>query len=349
VVLCLALARIGKSLGIAAVAWLVASGCSPAGDPISGFSLLAVGDTGAPAADEVDYPRMLAVTGAVAAADRRHAASALLLLGDNFYPRGLKNSELVDRVRANLVRPFCRFVATGGPRYREVAVPCDGPKRPLPLFAVLGNHDYQTAESPGLQREVVADFVSNWQMPSALAQGHDFAGGVSLIWFDSEAVIAGADLAPLVAALRDSAGPFRILAGHRPIATSGAVSPTPEFAAYRESIRQAVAEAGVTVQLFVSGHEHRLALMTMSAPDPALHLIVGSGSNTRKNRADDSGVLADFESLGFARIDRVDSDDIVRLRVSLYRVHPLPLIRRFVDLAARWSVDTAGRVYEEDD
>jgi hypothetical protein len=315
------------------------------------FSLLAVGDSGAPPSDDVDYPRMLAVSDAIAEADEEHPATALLLLGDNFYPTGLKSSELTARVRANLVKPFCRFVATSGVRYGEVGLSCSRGKRPLPLFAVLGNHDYQTPESPRLQRSVIPEFVSNWQMPAGLAAGHDFAGGVSLILFDARAVIAGADLAPLVAALRNSAGPWRIMAGHRPMATAGSPTPSAEFTAYQEAMRHVIAEAGVTVQLFIAGHEHRLSILEMSAPDPGLHLISGAGSNRRKNRVANPHVREDFAALGFARIDRIGTGANARLRVSLYRVHRYPLMRLFSNrwLLARWSVDLSGRVSQDID
>ncbi len=346
------LARFEKWLRVAAVVGVLATGCGEgANTPTGGFSLLAIGDAGAPRADAVDYARMLAVTQAMATEDEARGATAVLMLGDNFYPDGLQRSTIVSQIRANLIRPFCRFVATDGARYPEVSLPCSDGRRPLPLFAVLGNHDYRAPESPRLQREVVSEFVSNWQMPRGLARGHDFPSGVSLILFDSESIIAGADLAPLVTALRDSAGPFRILVGHRPMATGGSAVASTEFTAYRHSLRRAIADADVAVQLFVSGHEHRLSLMTMSAPDPGLHLISGSGSNRRKNRAEDPGILEDFEALGFARIDLVDTGSATRLQVSLYRVHRYGWIRRLVDrwLAARWSVDAAGRVREEFD
>ncbi|MGE4605196.1 MAG: metallophosphoesterase [Myxococcota bacterium] len=344
--------RIETWLRIAAAVCALATGCGEGSDTrASVFSLLAVGDAGAPPSDDVDYPRMLAVTQAMADEDEEHPATALLLLGDNFYPAGLKSSELATRVRANLVRPLCRFVATDGTRYGEVALSCSRDKRPLPLFAVLGNHDYQTPESPRLQRSVVAEFVSNWQMPAGLATSHELPGGVSLILFDSEAVVAGADLAPLVTALRDSAGPWRILAGHRPMATAGSPSPSAEFTAYRRSVRRAIAEAAVPVQLFISGHEHRLSILEMSAPDPGLHLISGTGSNRRKNRVANPRVREDFEALGFARIDLVGTGTAARLSVSLYRVHRYWWIRLIVDrwLAARWSVDVSGRVSEDSD
>jgi hypothetical protein len=214
---------------------------------------------------------------------------------------------------------------------------------------VLGNHDYQTPQSPRLQQSGIPEFVSNWQMPAGLAAVHNFAGGVSLILFDAEAVVAGADLGPLVAALRDSVGPWRIMAGHRPMATAGSPTPSAEFTAYREAMRQAISEAGVAVQLFVSGHEHRLSLLEMSGEDPGLHLISGAGSNRRKNRVADPHLRENFDVLGFARIDRIGAGPAARLRVSLYQVHRYALMRLISNrrLLARWSVDLSGRVSED--
>ena len=87
-------------------------GCAPDGfdEPVR-FSLLAVGDTGARPEDDEDYPRLRRVAEAIAAEDRRRPVQSLLLLGDNFYDRGLRSEELEARVRANLVAPFCHFVA----------------------------------------------------------------------------------------------------------------------------------------------------------------------------------------------------------------------------------------------
>jgi hypothetical protein len=347
---CASLAQIKNRLRIAAAVCALATGCGDDPDTrASVFSLLAVGDTGAAPSTADDYPRMLAVAEAMADEDQARPATALLLLGDNFYPDGLKSSELISRVRANLVRPFCRFVATDGARYSEVGLSCSRERRPLPILAVLGNHDYQTPDSPNLQRTVVPELISNWQMPTGLAQKHEFAGGVSLILFDAEAVVAGADLTPLIAALRESAGPWRILAGHRPMATAGSPTPTTAFTAYRAAMRHAIAEAGVPVQLFISGHEHRLSILEMSAPDPGLHLISGAGSNRRKNRVDNPRVREDFEALGFARVDRVGTGAAARLSVSLVRVHRYPWLRLVSNrwLLARWSVDLSGQVSED--
>jgi hypothetical protein len=197
-------------LAAAALAAGLAGGCAPDDfdEPVR-FSLLAVGDTGASPRNDEDYPRLLRVAGAMAAEDRRRAAQALLLLGDNFYDRGLRADELEVRVRANLVAPFCRFVALEGTRSHEVTDVCPEPpsrRAPVPIFAVLGNHDHLSAESPALQRETVPRFVSNWRMAPGPVGRFELADGVSLIAFDSEWLIAGANPAPLREALHNAPG-----------------------------------------------------------------------------------------------------------------------------------------------
>ena len=107
-------------------------------------SFLVFGDAGARPDDPREHPALLRVARALAAEDRERPADALVVLGDNFYPRGLLAHELVLRVRETLARPWCRFVAPGGARAAELAGACDLPaheRNPIPIHALLGNHD----------------------------------------------------------------------------------------------------------------------------------------------------------------------------------------------------------------
>jgi len=145
------------------------------------FSLLAVGDTGAPPSDPERYRTQLAVAAGMSESDRERPVQALVLLGDNFYPDGLLKSELALRVRANLVRPYCRFLEIAGPRAAEIADACAAPatgRDPIPVFALLGNHDHHLPESPTLQRTVLREFFANWRMPAGLVAVHDLPGGL---------------------------------------------------------------------------------------------------------------------------------------------------------------------------
>ena len=123
------------------------------------FSLLAVGDTGA----ELDGgdPLYLDVAEAIAAEDAARPADALALLGDNFYPSGLRADELVERVSGNLVGPYCRFVAAAGPWRILVAH--------APLVPIEGEHDYFVGH-----RALVTRILAETKIPVQLVvSGHD--------------------------------------------------------------------------------------------------------------------------------------------------------------------------------
>jgi len=353
--------RIVWRVGVVGLALLLASvSCTepPAGP--SGFSLLAVGDTGAPPDDAEGYPHLLDVGAAMAAEHRERPVDALVLLGDNFYPDGLRSPDLLARIRATVVRPFCPFLALTAPRSAEVADACGNrgaEHQSIPLLVVLGNHDYGVSESPELQRSTIPSFVSNWRLSPALAEAYELGSGVSLIAVDSERIVAGEDVAPLRDVLRAARGPWRILAAHRPalVLRQPGTNPTPDQVqqlarqrSYAERVLGAIKASGVGVHLFLAGHEHNLQILTGDPPAPPLHVIAGGGSDPRSIRGESPRRMAGFKSLGFVRIDLVGEGDGARLIASLYRV-PTSIERFFGDrrLAARWSVDAAGRVAGE--
>jgi len=336
---------------------LLSAGCgvSAPADPPQ-FSLLAVGDTGAAPDDPDGHRTQLAVAAAMASSDRANPVHALVLLGDNFYPAGLLRADLAARLRANVVRPYCRFLQLAGPRAAEVAEACGVPaeaRHPVPLFAALGNHDYGSPESPALQREAPHLFLANWHMPFGAAAVYELGAGVSLVVVQSDPIFEGADGAPLAEALRVSRGPWRILAAHHPIANRDRGSETERHARYRRVVLEAVAAADVPVHLVLAGHEHNLQVLAMDSPAPPLHVIAGSGSEARSLHGPDPRRKAGFKMPGFARVDLVgdglgDGEE-ARLVASLYGLPRFP--RRLVSdrprLVARWSVDRAGRVAEE--
>src|SRR5262245_529074 len=216
ILLALALLLLGGALGLV---WTRPPG-NVGGPPLPAaqLSLLAVGDTGEPPGWLPLDPQRR-VGRALLGEHRARPVAGFVLLGDNFYPSGLVSHELVERVRVNLVRPYCGFVALRGPRSSEVADACPSGVEhtdAFPIFAVLGNHDYESAESPGLEREAVPAFVSNWRMPSGAAEVYELPGGVSLVLTQSEELLHQHDATPLRDALARSRGPWRIVALHRP-------------------------------------------------------------------------------------------------------------------------------------
>ena len=317
------------------------------------FSLLAVGDTGRPAPLVASLGRHHTVSHGLDAEDRRAPADALVLLGDNFYWRGLESRELEERIRENVVAPYCRFVELGGARSDEVRGACDAvaaQRRPRPIYAILGNHDYGSPESPALERDAIPRFVSNWHLPPGLVEVIEFPAGVSLILLDSVALRDhGADPTPLREALRRSRGPWRILAAHHPLAWArdpGRASDRTQ-AAYREQVLRAVEAAGVDVQLVLSGDEHNLQVIEMAAPGPRLQVVAGSGSSVREISSANPDARFALGELGFARVDLVGDAVGERLVVSLFATERRPpfggaTARR----VARFAVDPVGAANE---
>lgn len=312
--------------------------CLPEATPA--LSILAVGDTG----DRPEWTpwldQHLEVGRVMAAEQRRQPAAALLLLGDNFYSEGLIADELAQRIRDNVVTPFCTFVVTDGPRSTEVADACALPpadRTPIPIYAVLGNHDHNTEESPALQRTVVKQFVSNWDMPPGIAMVREMGHGVSLVVIDSEELERGADPAPLKDALLSAKGPWRIVVGHHPVG-SGEVG-------FKKAIATAVEATGVPVQLLLAGHEHNLQIAVEDFPYPSLTAIAGSGSRVRGPRYGVLGSQFLHARPGFARIDLDGEGPAQRLVVSLIETpkHRLDFWSP-TRVVACWSVTVGGQV-----
>jgi hypothetical protein len=326
--------------------------CSPqslrGGDPegIARLSLFALGDTGAePAAIGRSLQTQMRVAAVLAAEHARRRADALVLLGDNFYPDGLRERELAYRVRENLVRPYCAFLALDGPESAEVADACPLAQRsavPTPIYAVLGNHDTNLPESPPLQREAVPRFVPNWRMPPGPVEVVELLDdalvpSVSLVLYDAAALADAGDVASLRQALATARGPWRILAGHYPISDK---HPGPW-------IRRALDEIEVPVHLHLAGHDHNLQIGAPSPGDPYLQVVAGSGGETREIRQRIEGARFAAIEPGFARVDLVGEGDAARLVVSLVAVPRRLAIDRTPRLVARWSVGLHGGVREE--
>lgn len=337
--------RASLALAVGLVGLLLV-GCGAGPGPPAGarLSVLALGDTGQEPGWLSRLSGQARVARALADADRRAPAQALVLLGDNFYPDGLRDSDQDERIRENVVRPYCHFVALG-PRGRErLADACDESRpgrHPIPILAVLGNHDYKLRQSPELQRKRVPMYVSNWDVPGELAEVSELGAGVSLVRVDTMRIVDGESIDPLVRALRRARGPWRIVAAHHPMADTGHGLE----AGLRERMDRAFARAGVPVQLYLAGHEHNLQLLALPAPAPALHVISGAGSESRPpHEAGDERLFA-RDALGFARVDLVAAEGQEQLCATLHALDgPPPLAR--ARAVARWCVDAEGRLHE---
>lgn len=327
-----------------------AVGTPPSGDDAPRHSLLAVGDTGRTRPLAALFEGSRAVAAAMTEEARRAPVDGLVLLGDNFYWRGLERARLVERTRENLVLPFCHFLALDGPRSAEVASACPLSKAerdPVPVFAVLGNHDLETPESAALQRRTLPAFLPGWRMSGGLAEAVELGEGLSLVLFESEPAIDDPDAIrrALGRALEAARGPWRILATHRPIATDdlGRV----QVGGYPQFVLDAIEASGVAVQLVLAGHHHSLQVFELGGATPLLHVGVGSGARAEPPLASDHpdarfGRLA----LGFARVDLQGAGKAERLVVTLFEVPRWPALAALTPTrpVARFAVDAAGRV-----
>lgn len=325
------------AVALAGAAVLARGALAPADDtapwpPLAGeraWSLLAVGDLGAePWPIGRAHQVSQRVARALTAEDLRAPADALVLLGDNFYPDGLRREELETRVRANLAEPLCRFLPAPDVRCAVAG----GSAR---VLAVLGNHDHKTPESPALQRREIARRLPAWEMPAEAVATVALGHGVSLVLYDGKELLDAGSFAPLQEALRASPGPWRIAASHYPLTRR-------EQDRAGRAARAVFESLDVPVHLHLAGHRHYLELAHTATP-PFLQAIAGSGSNTRPRKAPVDGSILQLEQPGFVRADLVAGSDGERLVVSLVALpEGLVVGGRRPRVAARWSVGLKG-------
>ncbi len=237
------------------------------------LSILALGDTGKHSRLPSCLRAQYRVGEALAREDRRSPVAALVFLGDNFYPKGLRRHTLKDRVRENLAGPYCHFLTLTRRGRRALRDHCDlapDQTHPVPIVAVLGNHDVGRDQGVDLQRRGIARLIGNWLMPEE-ARSYELGAGVSLIAFHSPSVEEGHPATALERALRESKGPWRIVIAHHPIADPGAGWSIE----YAERVRAAIRAAGQPVHLFLAGHQH--SLQALRAEGAALHIVAGGG------------------------------------------------------------------------
>ncbi len=205
-------------LGLAALVAGSREGGAAAHGPEPILSLWALGDTGDPAARwPLRGPQQM-VALALERLDRRAPAHGIVLLGDNFYPDGLREREFKDRLRENVVAPYCRFVRLtprGRGSLEEACRQKASPREDVQILAVLGNHDYGERESPMLQSRRIPEYIANWRMPRGDAALVELPGEVSLVLLQSQPIASGeATTEELRRELARARGRWRIVAAH---------------------------------------------------------------------------------------------------------------------------------------
>lgn len=315
--------------------------------PTATASFLAVGDTGEPWGTFPSlFEPQLAVGHALERAHEDAPVDALVLLGDNFYPDGLRAEALLPRVVENVARPYCAFIAPSPELEAALEGRCPPATNPPPIYAVVGNHDVRAADTGRLQRTQVPELVTNWEVPSAGVPAiRELPGGVSLIFVVSEWPWDDAAAQRLAEALRRAQGPFRVIVGHRP--------PIQGHPQLSEMVSAAATRAGTVVHAYVAGHVHVLgAVPGTRAGAPRLTVIAGSGAHAEHQTDTEYRIDgADFleASLGFARFDAFANGPEPTLRVTLFRAASLPPLARLFapEIAARYSIGVDGDVTPE--
>jgi hypothetical protein len=304
------------------------------------WSVLAVGDSGHREKWSPWVTPQRAVGDALAATHRARPAAALLLLGDNFYPDGLEPSEAEARIAMNVVAPLCTFLDLAAPQGARVEARCEVPparRLPIPVRAVLGNHDWRAAESPDLEQGLVPQYVANWKLEKG-SWLEETDAGVSLVYFESTNGRSPEGGEALRALLASSRGPWRIVVSHHPIDDSERSAP----------LRAAIAASGVPVALWLAGHEHNLQISEPGAPGPALQAVAGSGAHATGVKYEIPGRRFFRRALGYARVDLVTDPATAggeELVVSLVEVRPVPAaLWERAHVVARFAVDARGSV-----
>jgi hypothetical protein len=241
----------------------------------------------------------------------------------------------------NLVAPFCSFLDLSAPKGGALEASCGvrpAERRPIPILAVLGNHDWRALESPGLQEERIPQYLANWKLRKGTSWVEETPAGVSLVLFDSTPGRGHEGLLALQAALAAARGPWRVVVSHHPIDAS----------AKSQGLREAIAAAGVPVHLWLAGHEHNLQISDPGRPGPALQAISGGGSDPTPPKYEIPGRRFFRQSLGYARVDLVAdpaSPGSEELVVSLVSVRPFPAaVWQRAQVVARYAVARDGSV-----
>ncbi len=232
---------------------------SPASPDIFDYGLVALGDTGT--GDGGQY--------SVAYGMRDYCLGKRcdqgILLGDNFYPRGIKSLE-DDQWQTKFEMP-----------YQDV---------PFSFYAALGNHDYRGS----VQAQI--DYHSKkWNMPQRYYDLHPSPDVdifvVDTVKFDAE------QIEWLGKKMDASHAVWKVVAGHQPVYSGGLHGDTRHLKKHLAPLL-----SQYKVAFFLSGHDHDLQIIER---DKCVFVVAGGGSKFRHTKMTPASLFAK-SSLGFAHI-----------------------------------------------
>jgi tartrate-resistant acid phosphatase type 5 len=260
---------------------------TPACVPGGSLTFFALGDTG-------DDTRHRARVVAAMAEHSQHEAPALVvLLGDNFYPHGVDESD-----SPRFARDF------------EMALPVE--RFPMPCYVVLGNHDHEGSVEAQLAHVSPS---GRWRAPGRYYAFSEVApDGATVDFFVLDTTplverVAGSErqLEWLARGLAASAADWQVVIGHHTIVSGGMHGDSVALQA-----RLAPLLRDGRVDLYLCGHDHDLQALQLA--DGPLVIVCGSGSRVRRvGHTDDS--LYSESAPGFVRV-RVDRERLCASLIS---------------------------------
>lgn len=205
---------------------------APPHDPVpADYGIIFFGDSGSGSRAQSLVARRVAEFCATARCD------AAVLLGDNFYPRGVTSAD--DPLWTTL--------------YTDIYGSLD-----LPFWVALGNHDYLGDPDAQVGWKTPAETASTWNMPARhyswalgpirlIAIDSNQLGGAQKRWFRSALQAP----APAPAPAPDPAGPsaqWTVVYGHHPLWSGGAHGDSQELRSWAPLLQRA--------DFYLCGHDH---------------------------------------------------------------------------------------------
>jgi tartrate-resistant acid phosphatase type 5 len=245
---------------------------------------IAIGDWGAGSRAQQHVAELM---NAKAGRDSLHF---VLLLGDNFYEKGVKSvddPQWEKKFESMYNLPFLN----------------------VPFFASLGNHDYRTTGSPEAEVEY-AKRNTKWKMPArfyTFTRNIDQAAAIQFFVLDTEAIVAqktrGAvrdQIKWLKSELAKSQATWKIVFGHHPVFSNGDHGDTPEIKHYIRPLLEKY-----HVDFYICGHDHDRQLLQPVAG--VNYVVSGSAAKSRDTRWANNTIFA-ASDLGFTWF-RVSADE----------------------------------------
>ncbi|UCF96151.1 MAG: metallophosphoesterase [Spirochaetaceae bacterium] len=223
----------------------------------------ALGDTGRADAGQA------AVAETMARFQTDFAAAFVLLLGDNFYPRGVRSS--------------------GDPQWKsKFEQMYDSSRLLLPFYAVLGNHDYRRNEKAQIEYSRINP-QSRWKMPARYYSfSHRLSDGTGIDFFGIDSNTLEDDpsqLTWLESALESSSAEWKIVFTHHVLYNYGHYGNDQKLI---NGLENSLIRGGV--DLYLSGHEHQLQIL--KSEFGISYMTSGAGSRPRKAGCGENTVYA---------------------------------------------------------